>query len=62
MHHSLAMRIMIISIILGNKLFVLTRTDMSNIVNTIKKNKINFTIFVSNQIKEILTNEKVLKS
>ena len=61
LHHSLAMRIMIISIILGNKLFVLNRTDMSNIVNTIKNNKINFTIFVSNQIKEILTNEKNIK-
>ena len=61
LHHSLAMRIMIISIILGIKLFVLNRTNMLNIVNTIKNNKINFTIFVSNQIKEILTNEKNIK-
>lgn len=61
LHHSLAMRIMIISIILGIKLFVLNKVNSSNLVNYIKINKINFTIFISNQIKEILTNEKNIK-
>ena len=57
LHHSLGMRIMIISIILGSRLTILDDYSSNNIFQIVKEKKINFTIFISNQIKQLIMNK-----
>ena len=52
---------MIISIILGLRLFIIKNSNSFNLIRVIKLKKINFTIFISNQIKEIMQSKANLK-
>ena len=54
LHHTLAIRLMTIGIILGSEIFYIERYSLDIFLNNIKKNKSKFTFFVSNQISEML--------
>ena len=54
MHHTLAIRLMTISIMLGSEITFLENYNLMSFLRIIKKNKCNFTFFVSNQLIEII--------
>ena len=60
-HHTLALRILTMSILLGSEIFVIENYYTNKLLSVIQKKKINFTLFVSNQINSILLNSKNLK-
>lgn len=60
-HHTLALRILTMSILIGSEIFIIENYFTSKLVSIIKKKKINFTLFVSNQINSILLNSKNFK-
>ena len=60
-HHTLALRILTMSILLGSEIFVIENYYTNKLVSLIEKKKINFTLFVSNQINSILLNSKNFK-
>ena len=49
------------SILLGSEIFVIENYYTNKLLSVIQKKKINFTLFVSNQINSILLNSKNLK-
>lgn len=60
-HHTLALRILTMSILLGSEIFIIENYYKNKLISIIKEKKINFTLFVSNQINSILSNPKNLK-
>ena len=57
-HHTLAIRILTMSIIMGAEIFVIENYYSDKLIKVIQDKKINFTLFVSNQINSILINPK----
>ena len=65
LHHTLAIRILTISIILGTELHIMNDYYTDKFLKTISRSKIDFTIFISSQINQIvkkISNIKYLKS
>jgi long-chain acyl-CoA synthetase len=54
LHHTLAIRLMTISIVLGTEITFLENYNLMSFLKIIKKNNCNFTFFVSNQLIEII--------
>tara|TARA_B100001250_G_C19799196_1_gene790159 strand:- start:3 stop:1433 length:1431 start_codon:yes stop_codon:yes gene_type:complete len=61
LHHTLAIRLMTIGIVLGSEISFLDNYKLSKFLSMIKKNKSRFTFFVSNQLEEISKNNKNIK-
>lgn len=58
LHHTLAIRLMTMGIILGSEIFYIEKYNLNLFLNYIKKMKSKFTFFVSNQLSEIVKNKK----
>ena len=61
LHHTLAIRLMTMAIILKSKIIVIDNYSFEKFMKYIKKYKVKFTFFISNQISEILTNLKYIE-
>ncbi len=61
LHHTLAIRLMTIGIILGSEISFLENYKLNKFLSMIKKHKSKFTYFVSNQLEEISKNIKNIK-
>ena len=61
LHHTLAIRLMTIGIILGSEISFLENYKLDKFLRMIKKNKSKFTYFVSNQLEEISKNKNNIK-
>ena len=58
LHHTLAIRLMTMGIILGSEIFYIENYNLEVFLNSIKNMKSKFTYFVSNQLNEIIKNKK----
>ena len=61
LHHTLAIRLMTIGIILGCEIAFLKKYNLHNFLKMIKKTRSTFTYFVSNQLSEIAKKKKNIK-
>ena len=60
-HHTLAIRILTISIILGLKIYVIKNYNFKKFISIIDRYKIDFTIFISTQINDLISDKKYFK-
>lgn len=61
LHHTLAIRILTISILQGYEIYLMTNYRFENLLQIIKENFITFTIFVSTQINQLLKKKNNFK-
>ncbi|OUU51687.1 MAG: hypothetical protein CBC25_04825 [Pelagibacteraceae bacterium TMED65] len=60
LYHTLAIRLLNIFILTGGKIFVIEKYNFEKLVNIIKKQKIEFTFFISDQINQLIRNKKFI--
>ena len=61
LHHTLAIRILTISILQGYEIYLMTNYHFENLLQIINENSITFTIFVSTQINQLLKKKNNFK-
>lgn len=62
LYHTLAMRLLNIFIFIGCKIYVIEKYNFEKFINIIKKNKIDFTFFISDQVNQLLKNKKLIRN
>lgn len=58
LYHTLAIRLLNIFLIVGKEIYILKKYELSDLLRLIRRKKIGFTFFISDQINQILINEK----
>ena len=61
LHHTLAIRLMTMGIILGSEIVFLQNYSLEKFLKTLKRKNCQFTFFVSNQLSEITKNKSYIK-